>query len=305
MPKLADLPDVVVLARVIESGSFARAAAGLGVPPSTLSRRVAALEARLGVRTIERTTRQLRPTEIGLVLAERGKRIRDELADLESVVADHQKAPRGLLRLTAPTPIVDDFLGPALASYLERYPEMRVEVLGENRMVDLLAENIDVAVRLGKPRDSSLGTTRIALVGPVLAASQRYLDRAPPLRHPRDLADHAVIVFGRATKSTWRFVKGDQTCAVEIAPRAGGNSAPFCAQLAAAGSGITSIPRTVATAAGLAILEPGGWRTPRGDFCIVTPSARPTAPKVRAFIDVMRAVVARRPDMFDEVVTGR
>lgn len=302
MSKLADLPDLVVLARVLERGSFARAGADLGVPASTLSRKVAALEGRLGARLLERTTRKMRPTELGLQLAERGRRIREELEGAERAVADHQQAPRGLLRLTVPTPIADDFLGPAIASYLARYPDMRVEVIADDRMVDLVTEGFDLALRIGSLRDSSLGSVRLAIVGPVLAASPRYLAGAPTLRHPRDVAGQAIVSYGRRRRTTWRFVRGSATEAVEVTARATANSAKLVAQLAAAGAGIALLPRFVAAEAGLEVLEPGGWRPAMNDLALVTPSARPSAPKVRAFIDVMREVVSARPDMFDFVV---
>lgn len=302
---MAELVDLVVLARVIERGSFARAATDLGVPPSTLSRRIAGLERRLGVRVLERTTRHLRPTELGELLAERGGRVRRELEDADRVVADHQRAPRGLLRLSVPTPVADDFLGPALGEYLRRYPEMRVEIAAEDRLVDLVTEGIDAAVRVAPLADSTLGAVRLAVVAPVLAASQRYLDRAPPLRRPRDLADpgHTVIGFGRRRKLTWTFVgRGTASETVELTPRAIASSAPLVAALAAEGTGLAMIPRFVATRAGLLVVEPGGFRPRPFDLNIVTPSARAQAPKVRAFIDLMRDFVAARPDMFDAIV---
>ena len=300
---MSELVDLVVLSRVVERGSFARAATDLGVPPSTLSRRIAGLERRLGVRVLERTTRHLRPTEIGELLGERGGRVRRELEDADRVVADHQRAPRGLLRLSAPTPIADDFMGPAIAEYLRRYPDMRVELVAEDRLVDLVTEGFDAAIRVGQLSDSSMGATRLAVVAPVLAAATRYLDRAPPLRHPRDLAAHTAIGFGRRRKLTWTFVgRGGATESVDVTPRAVATNAPLVAALAAEGVGLGLIPRFVANRAGLTILEPGGFRPRSYDLSIVTPSARAAAPKLRAFIDLMRDFVAARPDMFDIVV---
>jgi DNA-binding transcriptional LysR family regulator len=303
---MAQLLDLVVLTRVIERGSFARAAVDLGVPPSTLSRRVAALEKRLGVRVLERTTRSLRPTEVGELLAERGARVRKELEDAERAVADHQRAPRGLLRISVPTPVADDFLGPALAEYLRRYPDMRIEVTSEDRFVDLVTEGFDAAIRIAKLADSSLGTARLAVVAPVLAAAPRYLERAPPLRHPRDLAGHAIVAFGKRRRQLWSFTgRGGATADVELAPRAVAGSAPLVAQLAADGAGIANLPRFVAARFGLTVVEPGGFRPLAYDLSIVTPSARMAAPKVRAFVDLMRDFVAARPDMFDAVVPRR
>jgi DNA-binding transcriptional LysR family regulator len=144
---------------------------------------------------------------------------------------------------------------------------------------------------------------RLASVGPVLAAAARYLDRAPPLREPTDLAHHAIIAFASKRRLTWSFTgRGGATASIELTPRVVANSAPLVAALAATGAGVAQLPRFVAAAAGLVVLEPGGFRPAMRDLSIVTPSARPAAPKVRAFIDLMREYVAARPDMFDVVV---
>lgn len=201
-----------------------------------------------------------------------------------------------------PTPVADGLIGPALGEYLRRYPDMRVEVVAEDRLVDLVTEGFDAALRIGPLADSALGAVRLAVVAPVLAAAQRYLDRAPPLRHPRDLASHAVVAFGRRRRQTWTFTgRGGSSEDVELAPRANANSAPLVAQLAADGAGIALIPRSVAAAAGLVVVEPGGFRPRSADLSIVTPSARLAATKVRAFIDLMRDFVSARPDIFDAV----
>lgn len=297
---MSELLDLVVLARVVARGSFARAATELGVPPSTLSRKVAALERRLGVRVLERTTRSLRVTEVGALLAERGERIHRELDDAARAVADHQGSPRGVLRLSVPTPLASDALAPVVADYLRAYPDVRVEVVASDRVVDLVDEGFDAAIRFGALADSSLGAIRLGAIAPVLAASRAYLDRAPPLRHPRDLAGHVAVGFGTGRKATWRFVRGDDVVAVEVPCRAVATSAPLAAQLAAAGIGITVVPPVTATTAGLDVLEPGGFRPRASPLHLVTPSAQSMPPKLRAFVAMLRAFVARRADLFGQ-----
>jgi DNA-binding transcriptional LysR family regulator len=299
--------DLVVLSHVVERGSFARAAAELGVPSSTLSRTVAALARRLGVRVLERTTRSLRPTELGLLLAERGERVRRELDDADRAVADHQRAPRGVLRLTVPTPVATDFIGELIGDYLQRYPDMRVDVIAEDRIVDLVGERFDAAIRVTHAATawsagtSTLGATRIATVTPVLAGTRAYLDTAPPLRHPRDLANHALVAFGRSRRMTWCFQRGDEDVRVELTARTIANSAPLVGQLVAAGAGLSVIPKMTALGANLEILEPGNFRLLPHDVHVVTPSAGKPPPKVRAFIDLLRAFCARHPQCFDVV----
>ena len=300
-----DEPDLVLLSRVVDRGSFARAATELGVPPSTLSRRVAALERRLGVRALERTTRHLRATENGELLAERGRRVRAELEDAERVVADHRHTPRGVLRLCIPTP-TGDFIAPVLAGMLARYPDLRVEVVMSENPLDILADGFDAALHAGAIKAAStLGVVRLGSLVPVLAASARYLERAPPLRHPRDLADpgHAIVAYGTERRARrWEFVNATgttTTAVVSATPRALVTSKALVAQLLAAGIGVSLIPRAAALAhPDLRILEPGGYRPVRGPFSVVMPSARTAAPKVRAFIDAMKAFIATRADLF-------
>lgn len=295
-------PDLVVLSRVVDRGSFARAAAELGVPPSTLSRRIAALEQRLGVRALERTTRRLRATEIGELLAARGRRVRAELEDAERMVADHRDTPRGLLRLAIPTPAAD-FLGPVLGEVLARYPELRLDLAISDTPIELLADGFDAALYGGSVRGSSTyGVTRLGRISPVLVASSRYLERAPPIRHPRDLADPAHAIIARSRRSRWQFVHGKAGNLVTVAPapaRALVTAKAFSAALVAAGVGLALVPRAALLVhRELRVLEPGGYRPVGGPFCLVTPSSRTSAPKVRAFADAVRSFIASRPDLF-------
>lgn len=305
MAERLEEPDLVVLSRVIDRGSFARAAEELDVPPSTLSRRIAALERRLGVRALERTTRHLRATEVGELLAARGRRVRAELEEAERVVADHRQTPRGVLRLSVPTP-ASDFVGPVIAELLVRYPELRVEVVASDRPLDVVSGGFDAALHVGSIRGAgrTLGVVRLGRMAPVLASSKRYLDRAPPLRHPRDLANagHSIVAVGRSRNRTWEFepAKGGPTVTiVPPAPRALVTAKALVAHLVAAGGGLGLVPRTAALAVpGIVVVEPGGYRPASGPFSLVTPSARTSAPKVRAFVDAMRAFCAARPDLF-------
>lgn len=299
---MLDEPDLAILARVIDRGSFARAAKELKVPPSTLSRRIAALEERLGVRALERTTRHLRATEIGELLASRGRRVRAELEDAERLVADHRGAPRGLLRVAIPTP-AGDFLGPVFAQLFSRYPELRFEVAASDAPLELLAEGFDAALHVGTVRSaSSYGVVGLGHIAPVLAASAAYLERAPAIRHPRDLSDPAHAIIARSRRASWQFVHGKTGNLLTIAPAAPRtlvSTKPLGAELAAAGLGLALVPRAAVLAnPALRVVEPGGYRPAGGNCVLVTPSARTSAPKVRAFADAMRAFVAARPDLF-------
>ena len=294
---MTDEPDLVMLARVIDRGSFARAAEDLDVPPSTLSRRIAALERRLGVRTLERTTRHLRPTEIGELLAARGRRVRAELDEAEREVADHRQTPRGVLRI-AMSSAGGDLIAPAIAEMLARYPELRVEIVTAEEPLDV--EDFDAALCVEFANTArTRGVVKLGHIAPVLAASPRYLDRAPPLRHPRDLENPAHAIVGLQRRSTWKFTNGSgSTISVRRSvPRTLVNAKVMVAQLVAAGAGIGLVPRSQ-VGAGLIVLEPAGYRPVGGPFYLVTPSPGTAPPKVRAFGDAVRGYIATRPDLF-------
>ncbi len=288
--RMAELVDLVVLARVVERGSFARAAADLGLPPSTLSRRVAALERRLGVRVLERTTPPPAATEIGELLAERGR-----------ACGASSRTPSARWRITSgrragssgytsvPTPVADTCIGPALAEYLRRYlPTCGSTKRPRTRLVDLVTEGFDAALRIGRLTDSALGAVRLAVVAPERAAAPRYLDRAPPAAPgQRDLATHSSA-FGKRRRQTWTFVgRSGATEDVELVPPRERHQR--------AASSRSSPPRAPASRS--PPLRRGAGRTPRPragrlqplspPICsVVTPSARISATKVRAFVPI-------------------
>jgi DNA-binding transcriptional LysR family regulator len=306
MSLAADPSDLLLVARVLERGSFAHAATDLGLPPSTVSRRVAGLERQVGARLFERTTRSLRPTEIGEQLARLGASIRAIALQAEHVVSDHHDAPRGTLRISVPTSVVDTFLGIALSEFIRRYPEMRVEVVATDVLVDLVAEGYDATIRIGESSPSSLGLVPLATIVPVLAASRAYLERAPRLERLADLANHTLVGHSVKKRATWTFVSrsGEQE-RVDVTPRVLTNSTPLATQSVAAGAGISIVARSVAQREGLVVLEPGGYRPPPVSLSIMAPTARAKTPKTRAFITLMREFVATHADLFDAIGTRR
>lgn len=302
----ADPSDLLLVARVLERGSFAHAAVDLGLPPSTVSRRVAALEKQVGARLFERTTRSLRPTDVGEQLARLGAAIRTIALQAEHVVSDHLEAPRGMLRISVPTLVIDTFLGAALSEFVGRYPEMRVEVVATDSVVDLVAEGFDATIRIGSSSAGSLGISPLATILPVIAASRAYLERAPRIERLADLASHSVIGHAGKKRAIWALVNtaGDPA-RLEVFPRVFTDSAPLATQCAIAGAGIAMLPRSVALRERLVVLEPGGYRPPSVSLAIMAPSARAKAPKTRAFIALMREFVATHPGLFDTVEPRR
>ena len=203
------LAEMRVFVRAIERGTFAVAASDLGLTPSAVSKLVSRLEARLGVRLVNRTTRKLALTAEGETYFRAGRRLIEAFDGLEQEVAASASHPRGQLRVTTPVAMGVRHLAPALLEFHRRYPDVRVSMSLTDRAVDIYTEQIDVAVCMGTLSDSRLMSRKIAVIEPVIFASPRYLQEfGTPLR-PLDLMQHRCIVFTAPGRSRWSFKTGN------------------------------------------------------------------------------------------------
>jgi len=191
--------------RAIDRGAFAGAAKDLRLTPSAISKIVTRLEHRLGVRLINRTTRRLSLTAEGEAYYQSARSILERIDHLEADVTASAGRPRGLLRVNTSLSFALHYLSAAIVEFQDRYPEVRVDLSVSDRMVDLLAENIDVALRLGPLRDSSLMTRKIVDVDGIICASPGYLKKFGAPRSPADLAQHRCIVFSAPKWDRWPF----------------------------------------------------------------------------------------------------
>src|SRR5687768_10841065 len=187
-----DLNEIVVFAQVVRSGSFSAAAAKLGMPKSTVSRKVSELEERLKARLLQRTTRKLSLTDVGRTYYDYCARIAAEVADAERAVSSLQDAPRGLLRVTAGANAT--FLGPIVSDFLARYPEVQLELFCTTRTVDLVEERFDLAIRAGALADSSLIGRSLGSGKWFLVATPEYLKKRGRPRKPEDLKKHECLL---------------------------------------------------------------------------------------------------------------
>jgi DNA-binding transcriptional LysR family regulator len=286
-----DLNEMLVFTRVVQAGSFSAAARQLEMPKSTVSRKVAELEDRVGARLIQRTTRKLGLTDAGRIYFEHGARIAAELEEAERAVGNLQSEPRGLLRITAPLQFTS--LGPIIAELLGRHPALEVELSCTDRRVDLVEEGFDAAIRAGALDDSTLVARSLGTIQRVLVAAPRYCKRNGTPKQPADLLRHATIAFGSgANPLLWTLISGNAREEVRITPRLTTNDFDVLAASIRAGVGIGWLPTFLCAAElrtkKLKRVLPE-WSTDQAPVHAVYPTARHLSPKVNAFLELLRA----------------
>jgi DNA-binding transcriptional LysR family regulator len=280
-----DLNEIVVFARVVQTGSFTTAAAELGMPKSTVSRKITELEARLKARLLQRTTRKLSLTDVGRTYYDYCARIVSEIEDAERAVSSLQDAPRGLLRVTAGTNT--GYLGPIVADFLKRYPEVRVELSCSGRIVDLVEERFDLGIRAASLADSTLVARNLGAVKWFLVATPAYLKKRGRPKSPDDLKEHDCLLFGTGSAGL-RLDSGDRSTQVALSPRMLVNDMDVLRACATAGLGITLLPAFQCVEdlrARTLELVLRDWHVPPTPIHVVYPTARHVSPKVKAFVD--------------------
>ncbi|WP_149541324.1 LysR family transcriptional regulator [Siccirubricoccus phaeus] len=285
------LDELRLLVAILETGSLAAAGRRLGHSPPAVTRGLAGLEERLGVRLLDRTTRQSRPTEAGRRLGEQARRLLAEYEDAMAEAAGAAAVPRGRLRIAAPLVFGRLHVAPLVTAFLDAQPLVSAELILSDRNADLLEEEIDVAIRIGALTEAGLVARKVGSVRRVLAASPDYLARHGRPTAPADLAMHQVIQFAAPGTPTpeWRFQgPGGQVAAVRVAPRFSVNQAEAALEAAVAGRGILrllSYQAAEAFAAGRLERLLREWEPAAHPVSLVLPSARLLPPRVRAFLD--------------------
>jgi DNA-binding transcriptional LysR family regulator len=291
---LDNLADMAVFAQVVEAGSFSGAARQLGLTPSSVSRQVARLEAALRVRLLERTTRQLRLTDSG----------RAALANCQTLVAaarevmalsDTQSAtPRGLVRVSMPKAWGRQLVHPQMPAFLARYPEVDVQLIITDRTVDLLAESIDLAIRITDAPPPGLAGRPLMPVRHLLCASPAYLAARGLPAHPRDLAQHSCLYLGEDERDRhWRFQRNGEQATVRVSGRYVANHSEVRLEGALQHLGIASLPEFTARQALrcgdlVPVLDTWEHLTDyAGTAWLLYPSNRFLPPKLRVWIDFL------------------
>lgn len=296
------LTEMEAFATVVDQGGFTDAARKMGMSKSAISKHVSSLEARLGARLLNRTTRRVSPTEIGLVYYDRARRVLNDAGEADSIVSAMQAAPSGLLRMSVVTDFGVALLSPVLDEFLAQYPEISVSMVLKNRYVELISEGFDLAIRIGDLEDSSLRARRICESTQRLIAAPSYFEQHGRPGRIDELTEHRLLHYSnQSSANVWKIIAPSGE---ERQVRGTGwltvNDGQSLLNAAIKGLGIAYLPSYLyhkAMAQGL--VEDVIPDLPRSTLGIhaVYPSGRFTQPKVRSFIDFMVAKFADKgPD---------
>ena len=242
---MLDLNDLAMFVQVVRAGSFSEAARRLGMPANTLSRRIDQFEGQLSTRLLHRSTRKLAPSAEGQALFERYAPALDQIFEIERLHADMQ-APSGSVRVTAMLGLFEIFRMEWLAEFYTRYPHIRIDFLLDDTPTDLIAERIDLALRMGIETGSGFKVRRLASNALILAASPAYLERRSAPRTLRELAEHdCLTISNRQGRNTWRLQGPRGTQEVSINSRFAVNDMRVLAHACVAGLGIALLPQLI------------------------------------------------------------
>jgi DNA-binding transcriptional LysR family regulator len=276
---------------VADLQGFAPAARKLGLSPSGVTRLIAALEERLGVRLLQRTTRKVALTDVGTRYLERVRRILADVEEAESSAEGERTRPSGRLVVSAPIGFGRLHVSPLMSLYLARYPEVAAELRLTDRMVNLVEDGVDLAVRIGHLPDSTLVARHVGEMRRIVVASRAYLEQRGEPQTPEAIANHDTIQFGAATVAPeWRFVEDGREVRVMCTPRFTTNSADAAIQYAGQGGGLTRVlayQAAEAIKAGRLRIVLEKFEPPALPIHAVYPTSRLLSAKVRAFIDLV------------------
>jgi len=292
-----------VLVDVAEAGSLSAAARKLGLPLATLSRRVAELEAHLGVRLFNRTSRRLELTEAARLYLPAVRRILEDVAEAERTAKGEYASPRGDLIVAAPLVFGRLHVLPIVVDFLAVFPQIDVRLVLNDRNANLVEDHIDLAVRIGDLPDSGLAAAKVGAISRIICASPAYLARRGRPKTPAELGGHDCVIFESVMpQASWNFGRGGMEVAASIRPRLAVNTAEAAIDAAVAGVGLTRVlayQAATALAEGRLEIVLGQFQPPPAPVSLVHPGGRLLPRKVRAFLDVaapgLRAAIAALP----------
>lgn len=294
MDQFKEIESFVAVAQL---GSFVKAADKLGVSKAMVSRNVSELESRLGVRLMQRTTRRLSLSEAGVEYLQRCVQILGELADANASISAKAVQAQGVLKVTAPLTFGIRHMAPLWGEFLRVHPRVELEVNLNDRLVDLIEEGYDLAVRIGQLPSTSAIARRIASTRLMLCASPRYLQQAPPIMALQDVTRHDVIAYSYlATGEQWHFTGPGGARHIEVHPRLRSNNGDTCRAAALADQGIVFQPSFLVgddVKAGRLVEILPQYAGPELDIHVLYPSRLHLSHKVRAMVDFLSAAFAQ------------
>lgn len=287
------LTSMSIFVRVVTLGGFAAAAREADISATMVAKHIQALEARLGSRLLNRTTRHQRLTEVGEVYYQRCRKLLSEVDAADSTVSQLRAAPRGTLRVAAPVTFGTRRLIPALADYLRQFPDVNVDLSLNDRVIDLIDEGFEVAIRVGHLKDSQLIARALHPYNSVLCASPEYLRRRGRPKTPEDLHEHDCLGFSfSGIRGRWRLVQAEEDQTVMFTPRLRANNGEGLRQAALAGVGIVMQPEVLLgddiKEKRLVRILPA-WQVPSRPLHVVYVRDRQMTPKLQCFIDFVAA----------------
>ena len=275
---------------VADNKGFAPAARKLGLSPSGVTRLIAALEERLGARLLQRTTRSVALTDAGARYLIRARRVLADVEEAEGSVEGERSRPNGRLVVSAPVGFGRLHVSPLMSEYLKRYPEVSGELRLSDRMVNLVEDGVDLAIRIGHLADSTLVARHVGDMRRIVVASKAYLKKHGEPETPEAVASHQTIEFGDSSSPDWRFVGHDGELRVTSTPRLVTNSSDAAIRYAEQGGGLTRVlayQASEALRAGRLTIVLTKFEPPPLPIHIVYPTSRLLSAKVRAFIDLV------------------
>lgn len=290
---MKDLNEIIIFTRVAQLKSFSKAAASLQIPVSTVSRKVSQLEARLGVTLLQRTTRQMSLTDLGQQYFTECAEVLQGLEDAESHLTQLSEQPEGLLRISAPVGMSSgEFMG-LVSGFLNQYPRVSIELVITNQFVDLISENIDLAIRFGDLTDTSLIAQRLGTSYLSLVAAPEYLKKHGRPKQPSDLKDHECIVYRTSNPfSEWQLRKDRKIHRVKVSGRAVASDMTAIKSLAISGHGIAQLPGMFTADSirdGSLCRVLTDWTSPSSPVNALYPSRKFNPARLTAFLNVLKS----------------
>jgi DNA-binding transcriptional LysR family regulator len=289
-------------AHVVDQGGFTDAARKMGISKSAVSKHISSLEARLGARLLNRTTRRVSPTEIGLAYYDRARRVLNDAGEADALVSSMQSAPTGLLRVSVATDFGSLHLSPVLGNFLSQYPDMSVNLELDNRYIELISEGYDAAIRVGEMEDSTLRARKIADSTLRMVATPKYLEVHGRPRRIDDLSAHKLLHYSnQSNNAVWKMTSlSGEKRHVRTTGSFTVNDGQSLLNAAINGLGIAYLPSFLYhTAMDTGLVEDVMPELPkeRQGIYVVYPPGKFTQPKVRAFIDFLVMTFAKKgPD---------